>query len=114
RLLTTPTELAQTQALLTTDPLVADWYARANDAAADMLAAPPLPFGDAEREQDLNEARALMQELVTLSGLYLLDHDAAKLARAKETLLRTAEFDEWGVMLLAIAELTFGVAIAYA
>lgn len=106
-------DIASTHQLLAADLDVRGWRDELQRRADRMLEEPVV-----ERvlvgPRLLAQSRAALRRISTLAGLYRLDGDSRKLARARAELLAAAAFDDWNPShFLDVAEMTNALAIGY-
>jgi len=106
-------DLARVRALVAADARVRGWRDRLQQQAARMIDEPV-----AERvlvgPRLLAQSRAALRRITTLAGLYRLDGDSRKLARARAEMLAAAAMADWNPShFLDVAEMTAALAIGY-
>lgn len=113
RLLVTDDDLARVRTLLAADPRVRAWRTTLQQRALAMLDEPPVQRV-LEGPRMLAQSRAALRRITTLAGLYRLDADPRKLARARAEMLAAAGLADWNPShFLDTAELTAALAIGY-
>ncbi len=88
-------------------------YGKLERQAEKMLAEPPAKY-KLVGPRLLSQSRAALRRISTLAGLYRLDGDPRKAARAREELLAISAFPDWHPQhFLDTAEMTHAAAIGY-
>jgi hypothetical protein len=112
RLLLLNAELPRVKRNIKDDPPVRSWYERLQEEAQKMLAEPPVKHRLAP--DLLAESRAALRRISTLAGLYRLDGDRRKAARARAEMLAAASLPDWNPPhFLDTAEMTNALGIGY-
>src|ERR1043166_5776289 len=94
------------------DPPVRSWYERLQEEAQKMLAEPPVKHRLAP--DLLAESRAALRRISTLAGVYRLDGDRRKAARARDEMFAAASLPDWNPPhFLDTAEMTNALGIGY-
>lgn len=106
-------DVQKVRMLLASDVRVRAWRDRLQQDAASMLDEPVV-----ERvlvgPRLLAQSRAALRRITTLAGLYRLDGDPRKLARARAEMLAAAAFSDWNpAHFVDVAEMTNALAIGY-
>lgn len=95
------------------DPLVRRWYEDLQEEAQKMLTEPPVEH-KLIGPRLLSQSRAALRRISTLAGLYRLDGDRRKAARARAEMLTASAFPDWNPShFLDTAEMTNALAIGY-
>ena len=106
-------DLARVRALIGTDARVRGWRDRLQQHAARMIDEPVVERV-LEGPRLLAQSRAALRRITTLAGLYRLDGDSRKLARARAEMLAAAAMADWNPShFLDVAEMTAALAIGY-
>ena len=113
RLLVADEDLDRVRALLRSDSRLRGWRDDLQRQAAAMLDEPPVTRR-LVGPRLLAQSRAALRRISTLAGLYRLDGDPRKLARARDEMLAAADFVDWNPQhFLDVAEMTAALAIGY-
>jgi len=95
------------------DALLRQWYAHLQRQAEAMLREPTAEYR-LIGPRLLSQSRAALRRISTLAGLYRLDGDARKAARARQEMLAVCAFPNWHPPhFLDVAEMTNAVALGY-
>lgn len=112
RLMVLNAELPRVTRNIEDDKLVRSWYARLQEEARRMLAESPVEHRLAP--DLLSESRLALRRISTLAGLYRLDGDRQKAARARAEMLAAASLPDWNPPhFLDTAEMTNALGIGY-
>ncbi len=112
RLLLLNAELFRVKRNMKEERLVRSWYDRLQEEAHKMLSEPPVNHRLAP--DLLSESRAALRRISTLAGLYRLDGDSRKGARARDEMLAAASLPDWNPPhFLDTAEMTNALGIGY-
>jgi hypothetical protein len=112
RLLVLDGETPRVKRNIKDDPLVRHWYERLQDEARKMLSEAPVQHRLAP--DLLSESRAALRRITTLAGLYRLDGDGRKAARARTEMLAAASLPDWNPPhFLDTAEMTNALGLGY-
>ena len=112
RLLVLNPDLPRVKRNLEDDKLVRSWYDRLQEEAQKMLAESPVEHRLAP--DLLSESRSALRRISTLAGLYRLDGDSRKAARARSEMLAAASLPDWNpAHFLDTAEMTNALGIGY-
>ena len=106
-------DLVRVRALIAADTRVRGWRDRLQQHATRMLDEPVVERV-LEGPRLLAQSRAALRRITTLAGLYRLDGDSRKLARAKAEMRAAAAMADWNPShFLDAAEMTAALAIGY-
>ncbi|GIP39338.1 hypothetical protein J31TS4_26180 [Paenibacillus sp. J31TS4] len=111
RLLADESDFARTRSLIGTDPYITAWYEKLKEQAEPVLSTEPLPY-----TPNGSNNYAIRDRLLNTSLMYQLSGDKRYADRAMRELKALAGYADWGGRynnILALAELSFSVSLAY-